>query len=448
MGGQARCGSTCRSTCRAPSVDPDALRASIRADAAPEAGRPPTSPPPAPSIVERLRRAKRPVVLLGAGVRIAQAREHVLELLARLPIPVVTAWNSHDLIANDHPTYAGRPGSLGDRAGNFAVQNADFLLVLGCRLNIRQVSYAWQHFARNAEVAMIDIDAAELKKPTLRLALPVHADLRAAMPALLDALPSRADPRHARWVAWCRERVARYDTVLPEYWQAKGAINPYCFPRVLFDELAPDDAVVTGDGTACVTTFQAARIRGEQRLYTNSGCASMGYDLPGAIGACLARGGKRTICLAGDGSIQMNLQELQTIVGLRLPIKIFVLNNDGYHSIRQTQHAYFADNLVGFDPSNGVTLPDFERLAFAYRLPYARVSDVPSLTTAIRAQLAAEGPTMIEVMLDPVQPFMPRVASKKLPDGRMVSAPLEDLSPFLSRDELAQNMLAPILTDF
>jgi len=327
-------------------------------------------------LVERLRAAQRPVILLGAGVRISGVREQVLQLLERLPVPVVTAWNSHDLIPDAHPSYAGRPGSLGDRAGNFAVQNADFVLVLGCRLNIRQISYAWNLFARHAQLAMIDIDAAELKKPTLTVAFPVHADLRDALPQLLAALPEVPDQRHAAWVHWCRERVARYDPVLPGYWVASERINPYCFPRVLFEQMADDDVVVTGDGTACVTTFQAARIRGCQRLYTNSGCASMGYDLPGAIGACIARDRKRTICLAGDGSIQMNLQELQTIVHLRLPIKIFVLNNEGYHSIRQTQTAYFADSFIGFDAASGVSFPEFERLAWLteFRMRSARTS--------------------------------------------------------------------------
>ena len=398
-------------------------------------------------LINRLRSAKRPVLLLGAGVRISGVRAQVLELLKRLPVPVVTAWNSHDLIPDAHPAYAGRPGSLGDRAGNFAVQNADFVLVLGCRLNVRQVSYAWDLFARNATVAMIDVDAAELKKPTLKVAIPVHADLRDALPLLLAAAGETPDDRHAAWIAWCKVRLAKYDPVLPAYWAKAERINPYCFPRVLFDQLAEDDVVVTGDGTACVTSFQAAHIRGEQRLYTNSGCASMGYDLPGAIGACIARNRARTVCLAGDGSIQMNLQELQTIVGLKLPIKIFVLNNDGYHSIRQTQHAYFSDSLIGFDVASGVSFPEFERLAYAYRLPYTRCSDIDTLASDIRAVLAIPGPSLCEVMLDPAQPFAPKLSSKKLPNGKMVSAPLEDLAPFLPRDEFASNMLVPILPE-
>lgn len=429
-------------------IDPAQLRGFDPAAEAPIRWETPDLAAASRSLIDRLMRAERPVIYLGAGVRIAGVRDQVLQLLERLPIPVVTAWNSHDLIPDAHPTYAGRPGTVGDRPGNFAVQNADFLLVLGCRLNIRQVSYAWQHFARNAEVAMIDVDAAELKKPTLTVALPIHADLRDALPLLLQALPAGVDRRHEGWIGWCRERVARYDTVLPEYWETQGAINPYCFPRVLFDALAEDDVVVTGDGTACVTTFQAARIRGRQRLYTNSGCASMGYDLPGAIGACIARNRARTICLAGDGSIMMNLQELQTIAGLNLPIKIFVLNNNGYHSIRQTQHAYFSDSLMGFDPATGVTLPDFERVAMAFRLPFQRVREVRALNRAIHALLATDGPTLCEVMLDPTQQFSPKLASKKLANGKMVSAPLEDLAPFLPREELAANMLTPILADF
>jgi acetolactate synthase-1/2/3 large subunit len=398
-------------------------------------------------IAERLARAERPVVFVGAGIRISGAREHLLRLLARARVPVVTGWNAHDAVPDDHPSYVGRPGTIGDRSGNFAVQNADFLLVLGSRLNIRQVSYAWQGFARNAFIAMVDVDAAELKKPTLKIGLPVHADLRDCLPRLAAAV-AEADGRHDAWLAWCQERRRRYPVVLPEYRATgDGPINPYAFDEVLFEALADDDAVVTGDGTACVTTFQSARIRGEQRLYTNSGCASMGYDVPGAIGACLARGGRRVICLAGDGSIQMNIQELQTIVSQGLPIKIFVLNNDGYHSIRQTQTAYFADSLIGFDPASGVSFPDFSRIASAYGFPFVRAGTLASLPAAIKATLDAPGPAMCEVMLDPAQPFAPKLSSKRLPDGRMVSAPLEDLAPFLPREELADNMIAPILTD-
>jgi acetolactate synthase-1/2/3 large subunit len=235
--------------------------------------------------------------------------------------------------------------------------------------------------------------------------------------------------------------------VKPEYWNTAHAVNPYCFVQALFDQLPEGQAVVTGDGTACVTTFQAARIQSGQRLYTNSGCASMGYDLPAAIGACLASNRQRVVCIAGDGSIQMNLQELQTLVTHRLPIPIFLLNNHGYHSIRQTQQNYFPDNPVGCGTESGLGFPNFEKLALAYGLTYFRINTHTEMAEVIRRALSETGPVLCEVMLDLEQSFAPKLASRRLPDGRMVSSPLEDLYPFLSREELAENMLIPMLEE-
>ena len=302
------------------------------------------------AIMGRLENAQRPVVLVGTGVRISGERERMLQLVGSWGIPVVTAWNAHDLVPDDHPCYAGRPGTIGTRPGNFTVQNSDLLIVLGCRLNIRQISYAWNYFARCAKIVMVDIDAAELSKPTLKLDLPVHADLKDIIPALLAVRPPKPE-RFAEWLAWCKERLRRYPVCLPEYRTSSGLINPYAFIDALFSEISDDEIVVTGNGSACVVSFQAARLRHGQRLYTNSGCASMGYDLPAAIGASMASG-RRVVCLAGDGSLQMNLQELQTLAGLRLPVKLIVLNNQGYHSIRQTQKAFFPDSLIGLDQEN------------------------------------------------------------------------------------------------
>lgn len=395
-------------------------------------------------LLARLRTAKRPVFLVGTGVRIGGAREQLIALAEALAVPVATAWNAHDILWNDHPLYAGRPGTLGDRPGNFAVQNADVLVVLGCRLNIRQVSYAWQSFARHAWKAIVDIDAVELRKPTVTPDLPIHADVAEVLGELLRrAAEAPPDDERRRWTAWCRERVRRYPVVLPEYRRRTSPMNPYCFVEALFDCLADDEIVVTGDGTACVVTFQAARLRPGQRLYTNSGCAAMGYDIPAAIGACVAAGGRRVVCLAGDGSIQLNLQELQTIAGRKMPVKIFVLNNGGYHSIRQTQKNFFPDNPVGYDAASGVTFPDIGKIAFAYGIPFQRCDDLGGLARAARQTLDADGPAMCEVLLDPEQPFAPRLSSKRLADGRIVSPPLEDLSPFLPREELAENLFIP-----
>ncbi len=362
----------------------------------------------------------------------------------KLGIPVTTAWNSHDLLWNSHRCYAGRPGTLGDRAGNFVVQNADLVVAMGCRLSIRQVGYNWENFAPSARLIAIDIDRAELEKPTIRVDVPVHANVRDIIREMLDVVGDTSPGvEHESWLAWCRERVARYPTVLPEYWESKGPANPYCFVAALFSQLAQGEVVVCADGTACAVTFHAAVLREGQRLYHNSGSAPMGYDLPAAIGACFARGRKPVTCLAGDGSIMMNLQELQTIATHRLPIRIFVLNNGGYHSIRQTQHAYFPDNPVGFDRPSGVGFPDFELLARAFSIRYSRCSSNAELVEAVENVLATDGPMICEVLIDQAQPFAPKLSSRKNPDGTMVSSRLEDMSPFLSREELSANMLPP-----
>jgi acetolactate synthase-1/2/3 large subunit len=399
-------------------------------------------------ILSKLAGAQRPVVYAGSGVRLSGHVETFLKLLERLGIPVVTAWNNNDLVPDDHPCYAGRPGSVGDRAGNFTVQNSDLLLILGCRLNIRLISYNWENFARDAYKIWVDIDAAELQKPTVRPDLPVHGDLAEIIPLLLAKTRPDAFPwdKFASWRAWCIERRTRYPVVLPSYWEDAQNVNPYCFMDRLFTFVRSDETIVTADGTACVAAFQAARIGHGMRLYHNSGSAPMGYDLPAAIGAFFAQGGgKRVVCLAGDGSIMMNIQELQTIVGLRLPIKIFVLFNHGYHSIRQTQEAFFKDNIVGCGTDSGLSFPEWEKVAFSFGLPFRRIVSHEELDAAIVDTLQAEGPTLCEVVLDLRQPFAPKLSSRKLDDGRMVTSPLEDMAPFLPREELRGNMLVPLL---
>ena len=400
----------------------------------------------AADVLARIRAAQRPVIYAGSGVRLARAEAAFLTLAERLGIPVVTGFNAHDLLPHTHPLLAGRPGTIGDRAGNFAVQNADLVLILGCRLNIRQVSYNWGSFARAAYRVMVDVDAAELHKPTLNIDLPIHADAGDFV-AALHAAAETAGPSvdHAPWVAWCAARRERYPVVLPAYWAGEGPINPYCFVDALSDVLGDDDIVVTGDGTACVATFQALRLRAGQRLYSNSGCASMGWDLPAAIGAGIAAPGRRIVCLAGDGSLMMNVQDLATIGAQGLPIKLLLLNNDGYQSIRLTQNAFFAGNEIGVGPASGVAFPDWAKLADAFGLPFHRVSTHADLRDGLAAFFAAPGAGFCEVVLDPGQAFAPKLSSRRLPDGRMVTSPLEDMAPFLDRDELASNMLIPPL---
>ena len=422
-------------------IDPATLRG-YDPDAEAESARSTTFDEDCARIIEKLASADRPVIYAGAGVRLAGVVDELVAVAERLRIPIATGFNAHDIIASDHPLFVGRPGTIGDRGGNFSVQNADVVLVLGCRLNIRQVSYAWEHFARAAYKIIVDIDPLELKKPTVKPDLGVHANV-ADVVRRLCAAPAVATGKREEWIAWCRERRQRYPVVLPEYWHGTNGVNPYCFADALFDALAPDDVVVTGDGTACITTFQAAKLKRGQRLFSDSGSAPMGFDLPATIGACIGAGRKRVVCVTGDGSVMLNLQELQTIRGYDLPVKIFLLNNNGYHSIRQTQRNFFPGNDVGSGPESGVTFPDFQRVAYGFDLPFRRACDHGALVAAIRATLDEPGPAICELVLDLSQPFSPKVSSKRLPDGRMVTAPLEDMAPFLPRDEFLANMIVP-----
>lgn len=392
-------------------------------------------------IYVKLSQAKRPVIFAGGGVRLSGAYDAFLQLIETLQIPTTCGWNTYDMVSNDHPCYAGRPGSLGDRAGNFTVQNADVLLVLGSRLNIRQISYNWESFARNAQIIMVDVDSAELDKPTLNLALKVHADLGTFIPQLLQHARSQPATNHADWLTWCRQRVAKYPVVLQEYWASQDKVNPYCFMQRLSEHLPEGQIVVSGDGTACVVAFQAMILKARQRLYTNSGCASMGYDLPGAIGACIASGYQEIVCLAGDGSIMQNIQELATIAFNKYPIKIFILNNYGYHSIRQTQQNFFGQPLVGVGPDSGLGFPDFAKLVAGFGLPYVSCHKHAELSERIEGTLQQKGPVVCEVFLDLEQVFAPKLSSRRLEDGSMVTSPLEDMAPFLSREELQENML-------
>ncbi|MDB5619764.1 thiamine pyrophosphate-binding protein [Tardiphaga sp.] len=391
-------------------------------------------------ILDRLAKAERPVIYAGNGINLSGQQAAFLKLVDKLGIPVVTGFNAHDTIWNEHPCHAGRPGTIGDRAGNFVAQNSDCLLILGTRLNIRQISYNWKSFARQAFKIWVDVDGLELARPNIQADMPVVADLKDLIPALAARPYPGATDGHKSWLAWAVERKTRFPVVLEEYWTNK-VVNPYCFMDSLFDNLPEGRIVVAANATACITSFQASKLKPGQRLWSNSGAASMGYDLPAAIGACKASGDQPIICLAGDGSIMMNLQELQTIVSNQMPIKIFLLNNSGYVSIFQTQRNFFKGDEIGAGPKSGVQFPNFEPLMKAFGLPYVRCNRHDDLASSIQATLAANGPAVCEVILDENQPFAPKLSSKQMPDGTIVSPELEDMAPFLSREELAENML-------
>ncbi|MDD2773560.1 MAG: thiamine pyrophosphate-binding protein [Elusimicrobiales bacterium] len=391
------------------------------------------------AVLQKLKASKRPVILAGTGIRIAGAQKDFLGLIERLGVPVLTAWNAHDLVPTAHSLCMGRPATIGDRAGNFILQNADLILAIGCRMNLRQIGYSWDTFARAAYKIIVDVDPVELQKPSIKPDLPVTADAGDFVRALRSAAKSPL-PADKNWLDYCLCLKRAYPAVKPEYWKKPKPVNPYCFMQALSDRLKKNDIVVCGNGTACVAAFQAVAVKPGMRMYANSGCASMGYDLPAAIGAAVAAG-KPVVCLAGDGSIQMNLQELQTILHNRLPVKIFWLNNSGYHSIRQTQRAFFGRADVGCDARSGVSFPDARKIARAYGIPFACCAAHAGLGAAIDAALSAKGPFLCEIVLDPEQGFEPRSASRALPDGRIVSPPFEDMYPFLPRGEFRADML-------
>ena len=396
-------------------------------------------------VISQIKRASRPVFYAGNGIRISGGHADFLRVAQRLNIPVVTTWDGIDEIDGENPLYAGRGGIMGDRAGNFAVQNSDFLLAVGNRLSIRQVGYNHASWAREAFTVVVDADAEELKKPTLHVDVPVHADAREFLERLERRLPEGKLFKGEDWLRQCRSWREKYPVVLPEYYDEREKTNVYCFIRELSERLPEDYITVVGNGSACVVGSQCYTIKKGQRFLINSGVASMGYDLPAAIGACFANGGRELCCITGEGSIQMNLQELQTIIHHRLPIKIFVINNQGYHSIRQTQKSFFGEPLVGIGADSGdLSFPSMERLAGAYGYPYCRCGSNAELKETFDRVFAHSGPVICEVAVSTSQKFEPKSATKKLEDGSLVSAPLEDLAPFLSREELKKNMYIPL----
>lgn len=390
------------------------------------------------TLIEWLKDAKRPLILVGNGVRVAGAQQDFLDLVEKLQVPVVTSMSAHDLIPSDHPLVVGRPGVFGDRAGNFAVQNADLLISIGARHHLWNIGYNYQAFAHNAKKVVVDIDPAELRKKTVVPDLPINSDAKVFIREFLTRAAPVDDIQ-----AW-RERTAswkkKYPVVLTEYEEEKNYVNSYVFTSKLSELLEEGDLILTGVGTAFTGTRQAFKVKKGQRLSSSIGCASMGYDLPSAIGAWFATGKDRLILLTGEGSIMMNLQELQTILHYKIPVKIFLLNNNGYLAIKNTQNSFFQGNLVAVDEDSGVSFPPFEKIAGAFSIPYLLMRNHEEMEEKIKATLAKDGPVLCEIKMSPTQPLFPKVYSEKLPDGVMISKPLEDMYPFLEREEFMSNM--------
>ncbi|MEY2498924.1 MAG: acetolactate synthase large subunit [Verrucomicrobiota bacterium] len=397
-------------------------------------------------VIEMLNNSERPFVLFGNGVRIAGAKTELEEAVERLGVPFGLTWPAMDLIPEDHPLLVGRPGPMAPRGANFALQNSDLLLTIGARLDLVATAFAPDRLARAARKIMVDIDPKELEKLKGILELPVCGDAREFLSELLRQKSKlQAKPR-TEWLRRCAGWKEKYPVVLPQHREGSGRVSMFNFTEILCEELAATDVIVpASSGNAIETLLLAFKIKRGQRIFITTALGPMGFGLPASIGACIASN-RRTICVDGDGGIQMNIQELETVKRLQLPLKIFVINNDGYGSIVASQKAYFG-RLVGADASSGLTLPDIIKVAAAYGVPTARVTNQKNLRQEIRDVLSTEGPCLCEVLVIEDEPRQPRVSSMQKPDGTMVSKPLEDMFPFLDREEFLSNMIIPPVAD-
>ena len=389
-------------------------------------------------LISLFKEAKRPLIIAGHGIRLSGAIKDFINLTEKLNIPVVTTMNGFDVIPDDNPCFCARIGTVANRAGNFILQNSDLVISIGSRNNIRQVSYNWENFAKNAKLVCVDIDRAELDKPTLKPFLKINADAKIFINKFYNAVETQD---FSQWNDWCKNIKKKYPPVDEAERIAPNPIEPYHFIDELIQCFKDDEVIVCANGSAFLIPFQVGKVKPNQRYIWNSGDASMGYDLPAVIGACVANNKKNTICIAGDGSIMMNLQELQTIVHYNLPVKIIVLNNNGYISIQQTQNNFFNGRMTACTVDSGVSLPDFIKIAKAFNLPSVLIDKSSDVKIKIEEVLKADGPVLCEVMLSGGYIFAPKLSAKKLDDGTMISPSLEDMYPFLPREEFEQNML-------
>ncbi|MDR3634898.1 MAG: thiamine pyrophosphate-binding protein [Isosphaeraceae bacterium] len=394
------------------------------------------------ALLDLLERSERPVFLVGNGVRAAGAAEVLRNVLAVSRAPVLTTWLGMDLVDDGDPLFAGRPGAVAPRGANFALQNSDLLISVGARLDMALTGYSHENLAPRAAKVIVDVDEAEIRKLRTRVDLPIVADAGLFLRELERRLADRSMPARSEWIARCQDWKLRYPVVLPEHRREGDGVSTYALADVLSDALDDTDVVVSGSSGAAIEIFLLAfRVKSGQRVLHSRGLGSMGFGLPAAVGACLGSG-RRTVCVEGDGSFQLNIQELATVRRLGLPVKMFVVNNDGFASIRASQRGYFG-HLVAADSSSGLTLPNVRAVAAAYGIPSVLVNHQRDLMSQVRSVLDAPGPMLCDVSAPRDEERSPRISSRQLADGGMVSTPLEDLWPFLDRAEFAENMMGP-----
>jgi len=398
-------------------------------------------------VAEAIQNSQRPLIFAGNGIRLARAEKEFSEWIQRLKIPVVSTWCAADLISSDDPLFVGRPGSVAARGANFALQNCDLLIAMGVRLDFAITGYAPEKLARGALKIAVDIDQAELDKLRPHIDLPVHSDAGVFLREMLaQNLPHR-DRRC--WDKRCADWKTRYAVVTEEHRRPHGRVSIYNLAEVIGTETDEKDLLVSGSSGSGIEIFLlACPTRTGQRIFHTAGLGAMGFGIPGAIGVCLARRQQHTICVDGDGGFQFNIQELETVRRLKLPIKFFVLNNDGYASIRASQKNFFGEARLGCDEQTGLTLPDISKVAAAYGLDTAVIEDQTNLRADVRRVLEMNGPVVCDVRVIPDEIRAPRLASYQRPDGSLVSRPLEDLWPFLPREEFLANMIVPPLPGY
>jgi len=393
-------------------------------------------------VVKYVKSASRPVILAGQGVRISGAINDLLNFANKYKIPIVTTYLGIDIIEQKHPCYAGRIGIKGDRAGNLAVQNSDLLIVIGSSLPVAEVNFEYDQFAREAKIVIVDTDLSSHKKKTIKIDSLIQGDAKEFIEKISKSLNKEKKPSlNEAWLKTCTSWKKKYPVCLPEYKKLKNRINVYYFVDKLSQKLKANDVVVTDAGSTFYVGSQAIKIKKGMRYITSGGLATMGYSLPASIGISVGLGNKRVMCITGDGSFQLNIQELQTVVHYKLPLKIFILNNGGYLSIRFTQNRFFNGRFIGVDRKSGVSFPDSKKIAKAYGIKFIRINNNKELDKALNETLRYNGPVICEIMCPKNQLVIPTIASEKRPDGTMVSKPLEDMYPFLSREEFKKNMI-------
>jgi len=388
---------------------------------------------------ELINASKRPILLVGNGVRLANSKDKFLKLIEKLNIPILTTWKSIDFLSEDHPLYAGRPGLIGQRGANFSQQNSDLFISIGARLDFGQTAFNHKNFARKAKKIIIDIDEAEIDKMEFDIDCPINFDAKEFLEEALNQIDKK-EKDFPEWLSICKNWHERYPVILKEYWEQKECVNNYVLIDALSQTMVSGDLLIPGSsGASSEVTMQAFKVKDGTRIFNSEGLGSMGFGVPAAIGGCIASDRRRTVCVDGDGGFIMNIQELETVRRLNLPIKYFVLNNGGYASIRNSQGRHF-DKEVASGENSGVTLPDIEKISHSYGIKYHKLSDHKNIVANVQTILDEPGPAICEVVMLHTHESMPRNSTYKKEDGTFVSLPMEDLLPLLPRDEFEANM--------